>query len=259
MPANLQDLLRHPAVFRVGDAATPPAQTVPTGFVELDRELSGGGWPRPGLAELLCDAQGIGELSLILPAHRLLAGATRLGGNGMLWVAPPQLPYAPALLAAGVNLARLVMVKTQTAGDALWAAEQGLLSGSSGIVSLWLNDGRQHEVALRRLSQTATMGNALCLLMRPLAMAARPSPAQLRIAVAAADQGALTLSLIKRRGLAPGKSLRLETRALACLRRAPVQAQRHAPGIAQVAADAWMQRLLSLEASAHAKLAVRER
>jgi hypothetical protein len=71
----------------------------------------------------------------------------------------------------------------------------------------------------------------LCVLMRPLAAAQHSSPAELRIALSVVPreqkqerkqgqeqgQGQLELRLIKRRGLAPGKTIRLATRALPCL------------------------------------------
>jgi cell division inhibitor SulA/protein ImuA len=223
-------------VFRVGDAGVPPAQTVPTGFAALDGELAGGGWPRPGLVELLCDAVGVGELSLILPAHRLIDRAGAIGSSSLLWVAPPWLPYAPALEAAGVDLARLMVVKPARTEDALWAAEQALISGTIGLVALWLNDRQGHDVALRRLSQTATLGNALCLLTRPRELASRPSPAQVRICLEAAEHGVLRLDLIKRRSLAPGKHLLLQTRVLACLQRADAPV----PAPVRPAVPAWM-------------------
>jgi cell division inhibitor SulA/protein ImuA len=241
MSATLQEVLHHPAIFRVGDAASPPSAIVPTGFAALDCELAGGGWPRPGLVELLSDHTGIGELSLLLPAHRALntVDAVR-GGSGMLWVIPPfippLIPYAPALVAGGVDLAQLVIVNTVTVADTLWAAEQGLLSGAMGIVTAWL-DGHAHDYALRRLSQAARASNTLCVLMRPLAAAERASPAELRIALHVASHGEMMLQLIKRRGLPHGKSLRLATRTLPCLQadRQPRQIPRTVP------AAAWLQ------------------
>ncbi len=241
MSASLQDVLHHPAIFRVGDAASPPSEIVPTGFAALDRELAGGGWPRPGLVELLCDHTGIGEVSLLLPAHRALQSVAAVnGGNGMLWVVPPflppQIPYAPALAASGVDLKQLIIVNTANVADTLWATEQALLSGAIGIVTAWL-DGHAHDYALRRLSQAARTHNTLCVLMRPLAAGQRASPAELRIALHAAPHGEITLQLIKRRGLPHGKSLQLNTRTLPCLQahRLPRQIPRAVP------AAAWLQ------------------
>jgi hypothetical protein len=192
----------------------------------LDRELVGGGWPQQGLIELLCDDVGIGEVSLILPAHAYLRNVRHLGPKGMLWVTAatwPYLPYAPAIAQSGVDLNQLVIANAPQMQDALWAAEQGLLSGSMGIVMAWLSD-QPSDVSLRRLVQAATNSNALCVLARPVTAAGRPSPAQLRIVLKAVQSratnpGALEVQLLKRRGLPAGKTIVLETRALACLQR----------------------------------------
>lgn len=237
--------ISHPGVFRIGETiASGRAQILSTGFAALDRELAGGGWPQPGLAELLCDDLGIGELSLLLPAHASLSDARNFSAKGMLWVTPPNwpfMPYAPALAQAGTDLKQLIIVKAAQLQEALWAAEQGLLSGSMGIVCAWLPDQQPPDVALRRLSQAANSSNALCMLMRPLDAAKRPSPAQLRIALRATVKGELELQLLKRRGLPMGKTIVLETRSLACLQREQTGERQRMP----VAAKGWLQRLLT--------------
>ena len=63
---GVAELLRHPALWRAGDAGA--AGTVPTGFHALDARLPGGGWPLATLIELLVPAAGVGEVRLLLPA-----------------------------------------------------------------------------------------------------------------------------------------------------------------------------------------------
>jgi protein ImuA len=259
--------LSHPKVFRIGDIPSPDrARSLPTGFTALDRELVGGGWPQQGLVELLSDDTGIGELSLMLPAHAYLSNARHLGSTGMLWVTSttwPYLPYAPALAQAGLNLNQLVIAKAPHMPDAVWTAEQGLLSGSIGIVTVWLPDQQPLDVSLRRLSQAAHNSNALCILMRPIIAANRPSPAQLRIVLKAAAQSsqthgvrsALELNLIKRRGLPMGKTIVLETRSLACLQREQTAQHRHIPNPAR----GWLERLITAAPVASVPANIRQR
>ena len=102
----LAKLLSHPAVWRgsaLGSVATP---SVPTGFPALDAELPGGGWPAAALTEILPQHEGIGELRIL--GHALASLSAR--GRWLAWIAPPYLPYAPALQAAGIDLARLIVV-----------------------------------------------------------------------------------------------------------------------------------------------------
>jgi protein ImuA len=184
-------LQRHP-VWRGGSLARPIA-VLPSGFPTLDRELPGGGWPRQALTEVLHDAAGIGELGLILPALAALTGA----GRRAVWIAPPHVPYAPALAAAGVDLVNLLVIRPQNRYYALWAAEQALRSGSCHLLAGWLPKVRYAE--LQRLAVAAEGGHAAAFVFRPLAAAAESSPACLRLALEPAGPE-LGVHILKRRG-----------------------------------------------------------
>ena len=216
-------MFTHPAIFRIGDTNVHDLATVPTGFAALDRELVGGGWPCGALTEILCDGAGLGELSMLLPAHRILAADATARA---FWVAPPYEPYAPALCAAGVDLQKLVIVRAADASDALWVTEQML--AAARLVLLWQKSFIA-DVVLRRLQYAAAKGAGVCWLVRPSQFAAHASPARLRLVLTGEASGALTVRLLKRRGLPPNKTIVLDARALACLRRrrTPV-AQEHA-------------------------------
>ena len=144
MVALAEILQQHP-VWRGGRLAQAIA-ALPTGFTGLDAELPGAGWPRQALTELLVDQTGIGELELILPALATLTSA----GRRTVWVAPPHVPYAPALAAAGVDLVNLLVVRAPERRDALWAAEQALRSGSCHALVAWVPRPRYAE--LQRLA-----------------------------------------------------------------------------------------------------------
>src|SRR5574340_490424 len=144
LPA-LHDIIQHPAIWRGGSvSAAPPG--VATGFRALDEALPGGGWPLDALTEIFPVRPGIGELSLLTPA---LARLSREQARWIVLVAPPHVPYAPALLAAGIDLARLVVVRPQLAADALWATRQAISAGSCSAVIAWLTAPDMHS--LRRL------------------------------------------------------------------------------------------------------------
>jgi hypothetical protein len=191
--SSLAALLARPGIRRGGELAQVASASVPTGFPQLDAELPGGGWPTGGLAELLPSHEGIGELRVLGPALAALARA----GQRLAWIAPPYLPYAPALAAAGIDLAQVLIVKTRAARDALWAAEQTLASAACGAVLVW--PAAAKYVALRRLQLAAERGNALTMLFRPPPAAAEPSPAALRLALYTVA-GGLAVRILKRRG-----------------------------------------------------------
>lgn len=168
---------------------------VASGFAALDRELPGGGWPCGALTELLGGLEGIGELQLVLPALAALTAR----GKRVAWLAPPHLPYAPALAAAGIDLTHLVVVRAPGRRDSLWAAEQVLRAGSCHALLAWLHAPRYPE--LRRLALAAGPGRACVFLFRPPAAAAEPSPAALRLALDPVPEG-LAVRILKRRAAA---------------------------------------------------------
>ena len=94
-----------------GNVAAVARAVIPTGFRELDRALPGGGWPLGAITEIFVDGYGIGELELLMPA---LAALTKEDPakpkKWVAWIAPPFVPYAPALQQHGVNIDRLLMI-----------------------------------------------------------------------------------------------------------------------------------------------------
>jgi hypothetical protein len=202
--SSLAEFLQRQTVWRggapAGAAATlaPAAPAARTGFAALDAELPGGGWPVGGLAELLCPTEGIGELQIVLPALAALTSA----GHRIAWLAPPYLPYAPALRAAGVHLSHLTVVRAPGRRDALWAAEQALRSGAFHALLLWLPQASYPE--LRRLAVAAQAGPGFALAFRPPQAACESSPAMLRLALepgAEGSPGHPVVRILKRRGL----------------------------------------------------------
>lgn len=188
----LEQILQHPRVWK-GHAPAGGLPAVPTGFPELDAAIPGGGWPCGALTEVLAPARGIGELGLLMPALARLTCA----GKRVVWLAPPHLPYAPALAAAGIDLPHLALVRAAGRRDALWAAEQALRAGSCHALLAWLpNPGYAH---LRRLAVAAEAGHAFLAVFRTPEAVSESSPACLRLALEPVDAG-LRVRILKRRG-----------------------------------------------------------
>ncbi|HKS12549.1 MAG TPA: translesion DNA synthesis-associated protein ImuA [Pseudomonas sp.] len=173
---DLDGLLEQRRVWRGRQAQSRPQALQPTGHAALDACLPDGGWPPASLIELLLGAPGAGELQLLWPS---LARLTAEGGRVVL-VAPPFIPFAPAWQAAGVDLRWLSQVDAPP-GEALWAAEQCLRSGSCAAVLCWPE--RADDRALRRLQVAAETGQALAFACRGQQVSINPSPAVLRIAI----------------------------------------------------------------------------
>ena len=202
MNAELESLLRTDhRVWRGKRACDAVFPTVPTGFAELDRLLPGGGWPVPALVEIMAPTWGIGELSLLLPAMRQLNHA----GRWLVWIAPPFVPYAPALAGQGLDLQRVLVVdRPEADADRWWCMEKLLRHPASGLVMAWPR--RLQTVVLRRLQLAAEEGGTLGVLFSGLQ--AGHTPAAVRLALAPSADG-LEVRVLKMRGGWAGDVLHL--------------------------------------------------
>lgn len=195
----MEDLVSYPHVWWGRQPAA--AEGLPTGFADLDRYLPGGGWPRKAIIEIFLDRYGIGELSLLMPALALLTRSLS-SKRWIVWVAPPFVPYAPALLRYGIDLDRVLMVHpTSAKKDALWAVEQVLRSGSSIAVLAWLKDAS--DTVLRRFQLAAEEHDCWAVLFRPMEALQRSSPAALRMKLSG-TVGKARVEIVKCRGKRPG-------------------------------------------------------
>jgi hypothetical protein len=205
----LAAVLANPAVWRGGDCAPEPA-ALPSGYAELDAVLPGRGWPSGALTEIVLAREGIGEVRLTLPALARLHGERR----DVVWIAPPHEPYAPALAAAGLDLARLLIVRCRSAADALWAYEQALRAPECGAAFAWL--GAHDDRVLRRLAVAAREGRTWGVLWRRPGERAVATAAPLRLALAPQER-CLAVRVLKRRGGELARPVLIDVDAAAAL------------------------------------------
>jgi hypothetical protein len=195
---RLHKLLKHPHIWRPGNAPAAAKNTIPTGFTSLDLKL-GGGWPTVGLTEVLLHEQGIGELRLLMPALGLLSNrvnrqqgmvaatpnahlpADSTAAGKIAWIAPPHIPYAPALSLHGVDISRLLVIHADKQTDALWAMEQALDSSACVAVLAWLTT--LNNRSMRRLQLAAEAGLCWAVVFRHARFINAASHAALRISL----------------------------------------------------------------------------
>jgi protein ImuA len=188
----LAGLLQKSALLRRGQQMARP-KTRDTGFPRLDERLPGGGWPVGALIEIAPSCEGIGELSLSLPLLQSLCRE----GRPIALVSPPHIPYAPALVRAGLPLRLLLWVDVSRDEDARWCAQQVLRGGHAGAVLLWSTT--DDERSLRRLQLAAETGGAFGFMFRPPSTLRRASPAAVRVALSPAADGT-RVEFVKVRG-----------------------------------------------------------
>jgi len=173
---------------------------VPSGHAILDRQLPGGGWPLGALTELLAENPGGSEFGLLLPALSALTGR----GQWTVLIDPPWVPYPPALLDHGLALERLILIRTRSRDESLWACEQALQGFPGGAVLAWAED--PGFARLRRLQLAARTGRKAAFLFRPGHCAAQASPASLRLLLRPGPDG-LRATLLKCQGRRPPEPL----------------------------------------------------
>lgn len=207
---NRAETLQHLAwLCRNGRAVTAPIVEA-SGWTELDAVLPGGGWQAGTIVELMPAATGIGELRLLLPALARITGA----GRHVTLIAPPYIPFAPALSQHGVRLKRLLVIQAQRAEDILWAAEQSLRCRSFGAVLAWpALTIRDRDI--RRLQLAAEAGGSTGFLYRCVEAARESSPAALRLKLQRVES-ALQIDVVKCRGGRSGQSVKVEAPCSGC-------------------------------------------
>lgn len=178
----------------------PPPRIEPSGSA-LDAILPGGGWQAGTVVELMPVCDGIGELRLLMPTLAQITQSER----HVAMIAPPYIPFAPALLQQGLRLEHFWIIRAQTATDILWAAEQTLRCKSFGAVLAWPLSIRDREV--RRLQLAAEAGTSIGFVYRPPAAALESSPAAVRLRLQSATDGQLNIDVVKCRGTRAGMQL----------------------------------------------------
>ncbi len=167
----------------------------PTGFDALDAV---GGWPAPGLAELV-GQPGSGRMGLLLP---LLARHTQAGR----WIAVIDVLarlHPPGL--TGVAWPRLLVVRPG-AERAVWAAEQ--LAGSGSVAAVVLLDPMPVGRAGYRLLRAAEQGGGTVVVVAE--RREQSLPASLRLEAIGHGPGSLRVRLHRAPGRhQPGRELEL--------------------------------------------------
>ena len=171
--------------------------SLPTGHARLDARLPGKGWPLGAVTELIAARPGLGEFSLLFPA---LAGMGERG-QWLILVDPPWIPYPASLHGHGLRLERLLLVRTQSEKESLWACEQALRNNRGGAVLAWPE--RISFARLRRLQLAAEENGKLVFLFRPEHTANTASPAALRLQLEGGQQYGTCVKVLKCRGSRP--------------------------------------------------------
>ncbi len=181
-------------------------QIVPTGWAEIDAGLHwvgprGNGLPAGAVHEVLSPDPDDGAATGFLLALARAFLAARPGG--LLWASCRADLYGPGLLAAGLDPARVVIARGQTAEDVLWSVEEGL--ATPGLAAVAAETGPLDFSLSRRLQLAAHDHGRPLLLLCPARRSLWPSAAVTRWQAAAAPGGRRAVELLRCRAGRPGR------------------------------------------------------
>jgi hypothetical protein len=153
------------------------AGVVSSGSESLDRLLPEGGFRRGSLVEYLAagGGSGAGSLAFVAAAQAARAGGAIVVVDRQRWF------YPPAVVGLGIELARLVVVRPESAEDHAWAIDQVLRS--RGVAAAWCWPEDEDDHTLRRWQLAVESSGVLGLLMRGQEARHQPSWAEVRLAI----------------------------------------------------------------------------
>lgn len=169
-------------------------ETVASGWLALDAELPGGGWPRRSVTEVLAAQPAVIEWRLLTPA---LGQVVQAGGQ-IVVIGPPRHPHLPGLQHMGMDERQFIWIEADAPAERLWTTEQLIRSNAAGAVIAWLPKVRSDQ--LRRLQVCALACEGPVFLCRPDAARHEASAAPLRVHAEPGEDWDLTVQILKRRG-----------------------------------------------------------
>lgn len=143
-------------------------ETSSTGFACLDRLLPHHGLRRGTLAEWLADDLGSGSFTL---AYLAAQAAARSGKQVV--ISDRSRKFYAAVIAGGIPVSQLTIVRPHSEADELWAIDQSLRC--PGVAAVWAELAHLHEHDFRRLQLAAEDGGTLGLLCRSSRVRGQPT------------------------------------------------------------------------------------
>jgi recombination protein RecA len=182
----------------VPQATQSLSHVLSTAWPELDALLPDGGLPR-GVVELAAPHARGGATSVALAAMR--AGQARGQGAWCAWVDPEGTLHAPGVVAAGVELARMLVVRAPRT-EVARAALKVVASGAFEVVAIDVDNVARGDVLVRKLALAAEpSGTTVLLLTDSTRPRPAPWPVTLRLELSRPDVRTLSVLVAKdRRG-----------------------------------------------------------
>lgn len=211
-PFSLEQLLRRGDIWRGHSRVFLPQKVVSSGFAECDKALINGGWPRSKLIEcyLKHDAGmgvGAGEWLLFTPSITDLCQSLKEGF--LVLLNPPAIPFAPALIQAGIDLNQLLIVHSKNKQDFLAGFIEFTRCAHCLVLLAWQTSYTLNYTELRKCQLACAEGKTLYTLFRPIHSKTQSSPASLRLALQL-TRTTLEVEIFKQQGMFNKRRIAIE-------------------------------------------------
>lgn len=177
----------------------PAGKRLTLGVELLDQQL-GGGLPLGSVTEIVSEP-GHGGWWLAMRALAQVQGRAGLLNHDDSF-------HPPGAALHGVDLARLLIVRTSERKDSLWALERLAKNASLAATFSWLPGLR--DVDLRRLQLASERSGQCMLLLRDPEEAGRSSWGALRLRVSAVPGGMIEVTTLRARGGSMPRPVQIE-------------------------------------------------
>lgn len=171
---SLEQLLNRADIWRGDARIVAPQLALDSGYAELNAALLNGGWPRCNLVEV-CQ-KGFNQLEWFL-----LSPALKAADGYIVLLNPPLMPFAQALIQAGIDLDQIIIVQVDNKADFLASFVELARSESCAVLLAWQQQHNLSYTELRKCLLATNEGAALCVMFRPEHAQQQSSPASLRL------------------------------------------------------------------------------
>lgn len=157
-----------------------PAQhylQISSGCDALDAHLPASGFRAGQLVEWIADnpAAGAGLLAMATARNATTDGRALVVVDRAGWF------YPPAVVAWGIDLRQLIVLRPQNPADELWALDQALRCPA--VAAVWVDLSQLSAHDFRRLQLAAEQGGCLGLLIRPQRVLGQPSWSDIQLLI----------------------------------------------------------------------------
>lgn len=190
---KLAQLLRREDIWQGKERNVVVQAGLDTGYPDLNNALNNKGWPLRQLVEICLNGAMQGEWLLL---HHVLVNQIK---GLVVLLNPPVMPFSQALIQAGFDLDRVLVVQAETKADFLSSFVEITRSVDCGALIGWQPTTPLSYTDLRKCLLAAQAGQGFYVICRSMSVRDQSSPAGLRLTMQLAENH-FSISIFKQKG-----------------------------------------------------------